>query len=1024
MPRAGVMQALAALVAAAAFPTTGTAQDSLPPWNGGLTTSLGQPVRSTWFGGATAGVSWQEASDVQPNGFLTFGNRRSIGNPVIGLLGVSVEAYAGLRGANVDGGARALISLLTLRFQGGVEYDIRQNHFYPMLAVNAPLRRGGIFGGGSLVRAEWSIGDAFRLSVLVPVAQPAAGRTRPRRDHVVAEARRSTDVPGPVATPGLTGVLANVRVSAIRIQQLTVPGIDAPGADPGKALAPAIARIRMAPSLPIAIQDSGLDVNAVVRFYHAELARAFSIAASGQALGPGAATLEGTQLAARARTALLDHELYPYNRLLGQWKPAGTLAGFAAYARGHFARELTASNLAPDRQSAVFYVFQELLAVVDSVEVRESRDWNDSRVIWLPLQLGLLPEDHDTQQELDAIVEAAVGQQFTDGNRVWYVINEQFQSEVIRTILDARQYHVLWIHDFSGRNDLGQPDAASLRYVVDAYLRALVEAVRRYDGRGRLPVYLIFLDEHYYEQNDGRVWLDILERPLDAKPHFPKGFEEFNARIAAAQAELRDAVAQSALLQSEARQYGQAWLRNVVKVQVNVTNPADPSFWGPGILPVIGFPDNIMRDHRKIAFYDISEDDPYSGLAIYTGLGIGEHYTGQTWEDRSIMVQGPAAFPLKEDARRLLLSQGMAEDRIPYPLRPHPLGLMYEGLVQAEIDQQLAVGSRDQRAMELQNLTGYQAKPINVAKATLYSLMPPGSVVKVPDSLWGSSIYAALLVGSAFRGVRVLFVTPSLISAPSSGWPQMGITHDLFARLIVLQQQFGPELEATGGMLKTGIYNPGIGVSDVAARFSAAYRNGRRTPFLRRLFPIDVAVDTLLAHVGDAGLLQAMPVSPLSPVTERLAPKLHVKANFFATREGWDSLVSRPEMAPVLEAYIRQLARDPSAKDVSVRESAQMLSQASQQLVDAFTADLSAESRARVAYFLVLGSANQDYRSMFMDGEASVLLSGWSGVVGLIDFGLIVNLSVWVDDLTLLDELLPPPTALQRAVARQVRPAL
>jgi len=349
---------------------------------------------------------------------------------------------------------------------------------------------------------------------------------------------------------------------------------------------------------------------------------------------------------------------------------------------------------------------------------------------------------------------------------------------------------------------------------------------------------------------------------------------------------------------------------------------------------------------------------------------------------------------------------------------------MYEGLVQAEIDQQLAVGSRDQRAMELQNLTGYQAKPINVAKATLYSLMPPGSVVKVPDSLWGSSIYAALLVGSAFRGVRVLFVTPSLVSAPSSGWPQMGITHDLFARLIVLQQQFGPELEATGGMLKTGIYNPGIGVSDVAARFSAAYRNGRRTPFLRRLFPIDVAVDTLLAHVGDPGLLQAMLVSPLSPVTERLAPKLHVKANFFATREGWDSLVSRPEMAPVLEAYIRQLARDPSAKDVSVRESAQMLSQASQQLVDAFTADLSAESRARVAYFLVLGSANQDYRSMFMDGEASVLLSGWSGVVGLIDFGLIVNLSVWVDDLTLLDELLPPPTALQRAVARQVRPAL
>ena len=1023
MPRRCVMPVLAALVVAAAFPVVGATQDSLPPWNGGLTSSLGQPARSTWFGGATAGVAWQAASDVQPVGLLTFGNRRSIGNPVVGLLGASVEAYAGFRGAEVDGGARALVSLLSLRFQGGVEYDMRDNHLYPVLAFNAPLRRGGIFGGGSLLRAEWSIGNAFRLSVLVPLAQPAAGRTRPRRDKVMVAQRRSTDVPGPDAAPGLAAALANIRCSAMRIQQLVVPGIDAPGADPEEALAPVIAQLRRAPSLPFVAPDSGLDVDAVVRFYHAELARAFSIAVSGQVLAAGAATPEGAQLAASARTALLDHALYPYNRLLGQWKAPGTLASFSAYARGHFARAVAENDVAPGRQAAVFYVFQELLTTIDSVEARETAEWKDNRVLWLPLQLGLLPEDHDAQGELDAIVEQAVGQPFTDGNRVWYVINEQFESEVTRSILDARQYHVLWIHDFSGRNDLGQPDAASLRYVVDSYLRALTEAVRRYDGLGRLPVYLIFLDEHYYEQNDGRVWLDILERPLDAKPDFPKGFEEFNARILGAQGALREAVAQSALLQSEARQYGQAWLRNVVKVQVNITNPADPSFWGPGILPVIGFPDNIMRDHRKIVFYDLSEDDPYSGLAIFTGLGIGEHYVGQTWEDRSIMLQGPAALPLKEDARRLLLSQGMPGDRIPYPLRPRPMGLRYEEMVQAEIDGQLAAGSRDQRAMELHNLTGYQAKPINVAKATLYSLMPPGSVVKVPDSLWGSSIYAALLVGSAFRGVRVLFITPSLASAPSSGWPQMGITHDLFARLIVLQQQLGPELEASGGMLKTGIYNPGIGVSDVGARFSAAYRNGRRTPFLRRLFPIDAAVDTLLAHVGAAGL-QPLPLSPLSPVTEQLAPKLHMKANFFATREGWDSLVSRPEMAPVLDAYVRQLARDPAAKDVSVRESAQLLSQTSQRLVEAFAADLTPEARARVAYFLIVGSANQDYRSMFMDGEASVLLSGWSGVVGLIDFGLIVNLSVWVDDLTLLDELLPPPSGFQRAVARQVRPAL
>jgi len=40
-------------------------------------------------------------------------------------------------------------------------------------------------------------------------------------------------------------------------------------------------------------------------------------------------------------------------------------------------------------------------------------------------------------------------------------------------------------------------------------------------------------------------------------------------------------------------------------------------------------------------------------------------------------------------------------------------------------------------------------------------------------------------------------------------------------------------------LIKTGIYSPGFGVQEVDRRFVAAYRNARRTPFLRRLFPLD-----------------------------------------------------------------------------------------------------------------------------------------------------------------------------------------
>ena len=51
-----------------------------------------------------------------------------------------------------------------------------------------------------------------------------------------------------------------------------------------------------------------------------------------------------------------------------------------------------------------------------------------------------------------------------------------------------------------------------------------------------------------------------------------------------------------------------------------------------------------MRDHRKVVFYDISEDDPYRGEAIFTGAGIGEHYANLSWEDRSLLLRGPAAL--------------------------------------------------------------------------------------------------------------------------------------------------------------------------------------------------------------------------------------------------------------------------------------------------------------------------------------------------------------------------------------------
>lgn len=1014
---------LLCLVGASAGRSIAVAQDTLPPWEGGLTRSLGQPARYHFYGGGSAGVDWRQI-DLAPVGLVTGGVFRHLTNPITGLLGASLEGFLGFRGNETDLGLRGLLTSPTVRLSGGIEYDLPDGRIYPVLAYSAPLRRAGIFGGGSLARVEWlpGSGSTFRASVMAPLRQPWAGKTRPRADEAHLPLRVTPPAPRAEAAPEvLRQSLTILRQAAEAIELRVVPYLDAPGPDVRRAVTPALTALRAQPSVPGFVPDGTVGTDQLIRLYHSELVRAFSISASGQGLGSGHATPLGDDLTRRARRVVLEHILYPFNRLLGQRRNKEAFQSLAVHARGNWARAIAGmEGISPAQASSLMDVFDQWLEILARVQVNQAARWRDSRVLWLPLQFALRPEEHDTQAELDRIVEEAVGNRFSDGNEVWYVVNEQFRVEVTASIRDARDYHVLWIHDFRGRNDEGQPDALSLRYVVDAYLTALTTAVREYDQRRILPSFLILIDQYYYEVNRGRLWLDFLEHPLGERPKLPPGFGAFDSTVAAAQAALREAVQGSRLLQAEARQYGPAWLANQVKVHVSVTNPSDPSFWGKGMVPVLGIPDNFMRDHRKIAFYDVSEEDPYRGMAIYTGMGIGEHYAGPTWEDRSIMVKGPVLLSLKRQARRLLLSQGLSESELPYPLRERPLAPDYEARVRLFVSEQREGPAQDQRAMELHNLTGYQDKPINVAKATLYTLMPAGGVIKVPDSLWGSAIYASLLAGSALRGVRVLFVAPSLVSAPSSGWPGMGLTHDLFARLIVVQQELGPELEASGGMLKTGIYDPGIGVEDALSRFGAAYQNARRTPFLRRLFPIDRSIDSMLVQFQVR--LQSDP-SAGAPRGVPLEPKLHLKANWFSSREAWDSLVTRPEMKEVLEAYIGQLI-GPRRDSLGAREASEALTEASRRLADAFERTIPEPERDRVIYYLMVGSPNQNYRSMFMDGEAAVLLSGWSTVLSLIDFGLIINLSVWVDDLVMLDALIPPPTPFQRKLARWARPAL
>jgi len=1008
------------------------AQDVLPPSRGGFTVSMGVPPTWTWAGGFSAGVHGRDESKV--TAYANLGVYRDLMNPMTAALGVLGEGYIGTRGTftgagGVDGGGRLALFSPATRLAFGGDFNGRDREVDFFVSLIHPFQRGGILVPGGALRIDYvpGRGHSVNLGLRLPFGQPFVGRTRPRQDHI--------PLPDPEPPPiflipdsALVEALSDATEHAQWLNRLTVPFTDqwAWGADDALDRY-AESMLELKAHMGSEGGGSGVVRSPVedVEAYHRALERAFSIATSGEVMPRSTSTPFGRATADEARRIVLDQVLLPYNRLLGQKKRPDSTRGLAAAASAEFYEWLTRdTSLDFEQLRATTWTFAQLMEVIEEIREVNHASWSDSRFVWLPFQLALRPEDHDEQHELNALVERATRQPFTRGNQRWYIENDQFQAELSRMIREAEDYHVLWIHDFRGYNADGDPDREGFRQVVDAYLPTLIEQVGRYDETGKIPQYLILIDQMYFQANQGRLWLDLLQDPLHHEIDLPGDFSAWEDSIAALQTELRYAVANSALMQSQSLHFGDGWIENVVKVHVNVTNPPDPSFWTDEIFPFfMGLPDVVMRDHRKISFYDVSEEDPFRGMAIYTGMGVGEHYVGASWEDRAMMVQGPVLLSLKGAARQLLLNQGMTEHDIPWELRPRPMPEDYDRLVAYS----LVTAGDWGLDMQLHNQIGFRFKAVTVFKATLYTLMPPGSVIKAPDSIWGSHFWGSMLLGHALRGGRALLIAPAIANAPSAGFPQMSRAQDVLTRTVVAGEIFADELEAVGGLIKVGLYDSDLAVGDVPRKLQTFLETLDENPWLRDLYGFDPAV---LAQVEDEALALAEEGFARSypEGVEREPPKLHMKANYFATREGWDDLLSRPEVIVPLRIYFRELALQNQALSEGryrdFRSMADELLPPTREILLQYGAALPPDQRSRLALFYAIGSHNQNNRSMVLDGEVALVVAGWSALFGLPDLLIVAGLSEWIDDLEELEVLFPGYQGLQRRISRLIRIAV
>ena len=1025
-----VLCALAALFVT--LPGAAGAQSAFdrPPNEGGRTFQLGMPP--VWKGYAGGTFGWYRPNERTDQAFVQahMGIFKDLLTPVAGVAALGVEGYGGVRGEDgFDGGARALFSIPAFRFSTGADYNISDDDWSWLLRLEIPFRRGGIFGRGSLVRFDYMPGfdHTFAVGLNVPLWGRNNGQTRPQDDAVELETPPVRHVSWESRPPGLDEAIANLREGARWIAELSMPLTDEGGGEPEKKYGAQIARIREHVASVDGRFPNGRSLPEEIRVFHEEMDRAFALASGVTGLTPEQTSDLGRYIATAARNVLLDEILLPYDRLLGQRKENDGLAQFRAAAQAEFGRWiLQESGIEQADYESVYWVFQTLGEIAEDVRAFQKERWEDSRFVWLPLQLALRAEDHDEAAELHALIEKGTDERFTAGNRTMYVMNEEFQLEFFRSVHAAEDYHVLWIHDYRGTNGDGDPDEVAFRQTVDGYLAALTDRVRDYDRTGRITQYFIFLDQNYFEANNSRLFFRVLLDPMGYDLDLPNGYEAWEEKLAAAQEELRRAVAESKLLQTERAQYGDAWLEDRIRVHINITNPSDFSFNSLHVAGILPVPDNLMRDHRKIAFYDITEADPYRGRAMFTGMGIGEHYAGANWEDRAVVIVGPAALPVKDAARALLEQQGFGPEEMPLPLRklekPDDYWTRVDSARAAGVGR---IGADLGYVLQLHNRTGFAEKPIDVEKAILYSLMPEGSLLKVPDSLWQSYVYASLLMGSALRGCDVLLMLPSLRSAPSSAKPTMARAHDLFSGIIVMKNGLAAEIDARGGLLKTGLYHPNVGVGDLAGRIRQAREI--TDPWLRSIYPENPAmrsvVDSVESVLERAGFTGRYLIT--SDSTE--SPKLHMKANFFITGRAWRELMALPEWGPVIREYLKYLAVQvgpPEQRPEGVTPPEPLLA-AVRDLTAALLARIPDEAeRGREMAFFTIGSTNMDYRSMVMDGEVQVTLSGWNTLPGLIDFVMIAGLCDWVDTQEELDALLPPPGGFTRTLANFMKLAL
>jgi len=951
--------------------------------------SLGQPPRPRGRWGALLGY----AGDHDVLTGRLYGNL-SGRFPLVSRLDVTAEGAFGFAGSQLDAALGAYLGLPW--FKLGAEYDLSDGSLPFSMVLEVGLVRGGLLRRGDMVRLDYR---PARQEVMLGASLRFPGQkyrnSRPRSWRVeLPVADPSVQVRPVPAADSLPGEWMD-RLTRIEHAMEWMDRLLTPRFAAGEEFEASAEEIREH------IRRAGHSFTGEDSAYHAELDRLFTEILGGREDA-------GVTLARAAEQVLLAEIVVPFNRLFGQWKSppdADPYVPLAIDAFGGVLDSFPQFRALPAEQAVVararsMYVFVRLARQAAQVSSAARERWEQRVVLWrrygelawLPLNYGLRLEDYDTQAEWDAIHDILTGRTRTTGNTIKYLMSEQFHVELKRMIRETEHYQVTVVHDFRGADPDGSTDIYGWDMVVDGYMEAFVRAIRALDEgrRSTLPQFFLILDDHYYLENRSRHIMTYLEnlwspdRPDIADP-------EIREQVLRAQDRLHRAVQASESLSG----LDEKALRDLLRVHVNITNLFDPT----------SLFDNFMRDHRKFAMRDVFEEDPESGVAIFTGQGVGAHYNGSGWEDRSILVRGVSLVQVKEDVRTLLVRQGFTPDEVPEYLRARPFPEHY-----ADECARLAAQGWTTPVRMTVNETGYGAKLSSVERATTYNLAPQGSRILSFDSLWLSEYWAGMFVSAALRGAGMFPVAPTPVNAPSNADATMTFLRENLDRMFRAGQYFSDEIQRAGGVLRVGLYAEDVPVDDMRRRIEIFHDGIEQKPILQEVFDLD---STVVRKIHEAEV--TFDSIPLVALRLRANPLLHMKNQLFGTREAFQAF-ELTEWTPVVNRYL-EVRREqvngeltPGITPSILRERDSMsgwyLEDAHADLLRNGGFDPQAEQRA--IWMWTIGSMNQSFRSIALDGESLVTVTGHSALVSAIDFIFIMAIAEWPDTQADFDRWFPP----------------